>query len=66
MTRVRGDGSVKCPKCGIKISPEDTTEEIYTVLEPVMRDNVLEKIVVQCKRCQSRISLVGFKPHEES
>ncbi|MDH7564716.1 MAG: hypothetical protein QHH24_07595 [Candidatus Bathyarchaeota archaeon] len=66
LTRVKGDGSVRCPKCGVKISPEDTTEETYMVLEPVMKGNVLEKIVLQCKRCQSRINLVGFSQHGEN
>jgi ribosomal protein S27AE len=60
LTRVRGKGNVKCPKCGVEISPDDTSEEAYTILEPVVEEERLERIVLQCNRCGSRISLVGF------
>jgi ribosomal protein S27AE len=60
LTRVRGKGNVKCPKCGVEISPDDTSEDAYTILEPVVEEERLERIVLQCNRCGSRISLVGF------
>jgi predicted nucleic-acid-binding Zn-ribbon protein len=60
LTRVRGKGNVKCPKCGVEISPDDTSEDAYSILEPVVEEERLERIVLQCNRCGSRISLVGF------
>jgi len=51
---------VKCPKCGIKISPDDKTENAYTILKSVMKGDRLEKIILQCNRCKSQIHLTGF------
>ena len=61
LTKIRGEGEFKCPKCGIKISPDDRTENIYRVLEPVMTRGALEKILLQCNQCGSQIYLTGFK-----
>jgi len=60
LTKVTGNGKINCPKCGVEISPDDTTEDKYTILEPVVNEDCLEKIVLQCKKCGSKISLVGF------
>jgi len=61
LTKVKGDGSIKCPSCGAQISPDDTTEDTYTVVEPVMRESRLDKILLQCNKCGCKINLVGFK-----
>jgi predicted nucleic-acid-binding Zn-ribbon protein len=61
LTGIRGRGEFKCPKCGIKISHEDETEDVYTILKPVMKGDSLEKIILQCNRCQSQIHLTGFQ-----
>lgn len=61
LTKVEGNGTIKCPKCGVEISPDDTTDEVYTVLEPIVKGDALSKIVLQCNKCQSRINLVGFR-----
>ena len=42
------------------ISPDDMSENAYTVLEPVMKGTSLEKIVLQCNKCESQIYLTGF------
>jgi len=60
LTKINGREEVKCPKCGIEMSPDDRTENAYTILEPVMKGECLEKIVLQCNRCSSQIHLVGF------
>lgn len=52
-------------QCGIKISPDDRSEDVYTVLEPVMKEDQLEKIVLQCNRCGSKIHLIGFHALEK-
>jgi len=46
LSNVEGSGEVTCPKCGIKISPDDQTEETYTILKPVMEGENLERIVL--------------------
>jgi hypothetical protein len=61
LTKIRGRGEFGCPKCGIEISPDDKTENAYTILEPVMKGDCLEKIILQCNRCESQIQLTGFQ-----
>jgi ribosomal protein S27AE len=60
LTMIEGKGQFKCPRCGVKISPEDKTEKTYAICEPVMKDNSLEGIVLQCNKCGSQIFLTGF------
>ena len=60
LTKVKGKGDVRCPKCEARISPDDKSDETYTILEPVMEGNYLEKIVIECSKCGSRIHLTGF------
>lgn len=51
---------VTCPKCEAEISPNDKTEDVYTILKPVMKGPRLEKIIIKCNKCESLIHLVGF------
>lgn len=60
LTKIKGSGEFKCPRCGIRISPEEKTKDIYRILDTVMKKNRLEKIILQCNRCGSQIHLVGF------
>jgi hypothetical protein len=60
LIKVKGNGNITCPECGIGISPDDTSEEVYTILEPVMKGNQLQKIIIRCNRCKSTINLTGF------
>lgn len=59
LTRIEGDGAFPCPNCGTTISPDDETENIYTILETKFKGELLEKLVILCK-CGSEIHLVGF------
>jgi DNA-directed RNA polymerase subunit RPC12/RpoP len=61
LTKIKGSGEIKCPKCGTTISPDDKTENTYTIMETVMKDESLDRISLQCNRCQSKISLTGFR-----
>ena len=61
LTKIKGRGEFRCPKCKIKISPDDETEDTYTVLEPVMKGDRLDKIILQCNKCRSQICLTGFR-----
>jgi hypothetical protein len=58
--KIKRRGEFGCPKCGIKISPDDKTEDAYTILEPVMKGDCLDKIILQCNKCGSQIHLTGF------
>jgi ribosomal protein S27AE len=60
LAKLGGKGEFMCPKCQIEISPDDLTESTYTILEPVMKDNCLEKLRIQCNKCGTQIQLVGF------
>ncbi|KON32579.1 MAG: hypothetical protein AC479_07290 [miscellaneous Crenarchaeota group-6 archaeon AD8-1] len=60
VAKLQEDGAVLCPKCGVKISPNDETEDIYCILESKLIDNKLEEISILCKNCKSIIKLIGF------
>jgi uncharacterized protein with PIN domain len=64
LTKTRGNGQFECPKCRVLISPDDKTEDVYTILEAVMKDDRLEKIILRCNKCKSRIHLIGFNLKE--
>ena len=61
LTKIQGTGEIKCPKCGTVISPDDETENAFTILETIMKENNLEKIILKCSKCQSQIRLTGFQ-----
>jgi predicted RNA-binding Zn-ribbon protein involved in translation (DUF1610 family) len=60
ISRTKGSGEFRCPKCGTKISPDDQSEDVYTILRPVMKGDRLERIILQCNRCRSKIHLIIF------
>jgi len=66
LTRIRGSGDVKCPRCGITISPDDETENAYTILETVTKGASLERIILRCNKCGTQIRLVGFDSLNET
>jgi hypothetical protein len=61
LATLEGDGSLLCPKCGMRISPEDETEENYKVVDTKTVNNRLDEIVVACGKCRSIITLTGFQ-----
>jgi len=60
LTKIDGNGDFPCPTCGVTISPEDESENIYTILQEKVRNDVLEELMIQCNKCSSRIRLTGF------
>jgi hypothetical protein len=62
LTRIQGEGDFPCPRCGTVISPDDETEDVYTILETKVRNELLEELVILCNGCGSKIRLVGFLP----
>jgi DNA-directed RNA polymerase subunit RPC12/RpoP len=55
-----GRGEFKCPRCGVEISPDDTTENVYRILDVVMEEDRLDKVILECNKCGSHIHLTGF------
>ena len=60
LTKIEGNGDFPCPTCGVTISPEDESENVYVILEEKVTDDVLEELVIQCNNCSCRIRLTGF------
>ena len=60
LTKIEGDGDFSCPSCGIVISPEDESDDVYTILEEKVNGEVLEELLIQCNTCSCQIRLVGF------
>jgi uncharacterized protein with PIN domain len=60
LIKLEGKGDFACPCCGILISPNDETEEVYSVLEAKVNDNILENLKIRCNKCESEIVLFGF------
>lgn len=65
LTKISGKGDFSCPKCGTIISPDETTEETYCIVEPKVNSHGLEELVISCNICDSQIHLTGFSLLEE-
>ncbi len=61
LTKIEGDGSFPCPKCGSVISPEDETEKTYKIVNTKVFNDQLIELVVECSHCKSMIRLTGFE-----
>jgi hypothetical protein len=62
LSKIDGDGSFPCPKCGTVISPEDETEEFYKIIDTKVINAELVELVIVCEKCKSGIKLTGFQP----
>ena len=60
LTNIEGKGDFLCPTCQAKISPDDETEESYSILEPKVKNNTLKGLLIQCNNCSNKILLTGF------
>ncbi len=60
LAKIDGDGSFPCPRCGAMISPDDETEEVYTIVETKVKDDELAELTLTCNSCGSEITLTGF------
>ncbi len=60
LRKIQGNGDFHCPKCGVTISPDDETDEVYCILEKKFGNKSLDKLVIQCQKCRSEIRLIGF------
>ena len=60
LAELQGEGDFPCPSCGVVISPEDETEDVYVIVDTKVRGDDLEELVIECNQCKSKIRLVGF------
>jgi hypothetical protein len=60
LTQIDGNGEFLCPECGNRISPDDCTEEDYSILEIKMKTKNLDEVIIQCNKCAATIHLKGF------
>ena len=65
LDEINRNGSLPCPTCGAHISPDDQTEEVYSLLDVNMVGTGLEEIVIRCNKCQSQIYIGGFSKAEK-
>ncbi|MBC7129604.1 hypothetical protein H5T51_00080 [Candidatus Bathyarchaeota archaeon] len=60
LMRLDGDGSFPCPRCGVIISPDDETDEVYQIIDTKVEGDQLSELTLKCNGCGSLIRLVGF------
>jgi hypothetical protein len=65
LSKIDGCGEFPCPRCRVVISPEDFTEEKYSIIEPKVNGADLEEVELVCNICGSHIHLIGFSLLEE-
>jgi len=62
LASIEGNGDFTCPNCGVGISPDDESENVYTIVDTRMKGEKLEELTIQCNKCGSKIRLIGFLP----
>jgi len=61
LTKIEGDGTFKCPKCGVKISPQDETEDVYRIIEVIYQGGYISGLILVCNKCGSKVKLIGIQ-----
>ena len=65
LTKLNGLGDFPCPMCRSNISPDDMDEKSYKVLEVRAVGDFLDELMLQCNKCKTTISVVGFEASED-
>jgi uncharacterized membrane protein len=60
LSRIDGKGDFPCPCCGVSISPDDESDNIYSIVDTKVNGDTLEELVIVCNKCGSKIRLTGF------
>jgi predicted RNA-binding Zn-ribbon protein involved in translation (DUF1610 family) len=66
LTKLDGDGSFSCPKCGTLISPDDESDETYRIVKTKVKGDELSELVLTCNKCKTTMKLTGFMSHPET
>ncbi|HUK84342.1 MAG TPA: hypothetical protein VLU95_00620 [Candidatus Acidoferrum sp.] len=65
LTKINGKGDFSCPSCGNTISPDDCTENAYTIIEAKVNKQGLDEILICCNKCGIQLLLTGFSMLQE-
>ena len=60
LSRIDGKGDFPCPCCGVSISPDDESDNIYSIVDTRINGDTLEELVIMCNKCGTKIRLTGF------
>ncbi len=60
LNKVGKEGDFSCPKCGVHISPDDCSEEAYSIIDVHVASFGLETILIHCRKCASLIQITGL------
>jgi len=60
LAKIEGNGDFPCPRCEVMISPDDESEDVYTIVDTKVRGESLQELTIQCNKCGSKIRLIGF------
>jgi hypothetical protein len=60
LTKIDGHGDFPCPHCEATISPEDESDKSYTILKTKTKGDQLDELIIQCRKCMSKIRITGF------
>jgi hypothetical protein len=66
LSKIDGDGTFQCPKCGLAISPDDESEENYKIIDTKVRNGELTELLISCGKCGTTIKLTGFQQNIEA
>ena len=66
LTKISGQEDFSCPLCGNRISPDDCTENVYTIIEAKVNCRGLDEVMICCNNCSSQIHLTGFSMLKDS
>lgn len=66
LTKIDGDGAFPCPRCGTMISPDDESEETYTIVETKVKGDELAELILMCNKCKTMVKLTGFMSQPET
>lgn len=62
ITKMQGEADIQCPRCKNLISPDDQSEEAYSIVDTIMgEEDELIRVVIRCNKCDSIINLEGFE-----
>jgi len=62
LATIEGNGDFPCPNCGVSISPDDETENVYSIVDTRIKGEILEELTILCNKCGTKIRLIGFLP----